>query len=229
MTTQRTQLTVQPRIILGKKVKQLRKAGIIPASVYGNDKASVNVQVLQKNFAQAAKVAGDNGLIDLLVEGESKPRPVLVDDVLIHPLSDATLHVTFREVNLNEKVKANIAVETIGESEAVKNGGVLVVAYNELEVEALPTDLPEKFEVDISKLKAIGDDIKVSDLVFDRNKVELQGVEADTVLATIQAPKEEVVEETTAPAEVEITKGATTEEGKAAAAGEAAPEKKEEK
>jgi large subunit ribosomal protein L25 len=223
MTTQRTQLVVSPRTVVGKKVKTLRSSGLTPANVFSKGKESTSVQVDTKAFLAAYKKTGETGLIDLKIEGENMPRPVLVDNVDRHPVSDKVLHVDFHEVNLKEKVTAMIPVEAVGDSEAVKAGHVLVMPYNELEVEALPTDLPEKFEVDITALKAVGDDVKLSDVNYDREKVEVQGIDQDEVVATIQAMKEEVVEEASAtPTEVELTKqGATTEEGKALEGGAA--------
>lgn len=227
MTTQRAELKAASRQITGKKVKTLRANGLVPANIFGKDKASQSVQVNLKEFQKIYKVTGETGLIDLQIEGEDKARPVLVSNIDHHPVSDAVLHVDFHQVNLKEKVTATIPVETVGESAAVKEGNVLVLPYNELEVEALPTDLPEKFVIDISVLQKVGDDIKLEALAYDRSKVEVQGLDQDEVIATVQAMKEEAVEEVAAPAEVEITKGATTEEGKAAAAG--APAKPEEK
>jgi large subunit ribosomal protein L25 len=222
MTTQRATLNVQKRIVKGKKVKTLRQQGLLPGHVFGNHIEGADVQVVAKIFLKLYKTVGETGLIDLMVEGESVARPVLIDDYARHPISGAILHVDFHQVNLKEKVVATIPVETVGESEAIEAGNVLVMAYNEVEAEALPVDLPNHFEVDLSLLKAVGDDVKFSDLVYDREKIKILDVEDDGVVATLQAPKTEVVvEETTAPAEVELVKqGATTEEGKEAAATE---------
>jgi large subunit ribosomal protein L25 len=219
MTSQRLSLAATVRTLTGKKVKDLRAQGFVPAHVFGKDVTGAILTLPEREFSKVYKEAGETGLVDLKIEGEATPRPVLVVQVDRHPLSDAILHIDFHQVNLKEKVTANIPVETVGESEAVKEGGVLVMAYNELEVEALPTELPEKFELDLSKLAKVGDSLTVADLAYDREKVQVS-VDQDEVLVTIQAPKEEVVEEVVAePAEVEITKGGpTTEEGKAEAA-----------
>lgn len=229
MTTNRTQLAVGKREVKGKKVKNLRLQGILPGHVFGNGTGNVDIQVDAKTFAKTYKQVGETGVIDLLIEGEKETRPVLVDDYALHPVSGKMLHVDFHQVNLSVKVTATVPVETVGESAAVAAGGVLVMVYNEVEVEALPTDLPSRFEVDLAKLAAVGSDFKFSDLSYDRSKVEILDIEEDGVLATIQAPKEEVVEEVATPTEVEITKGATTEEGKEAAAGAPAAPAKEEK
>lgn len=213
MTTQRLSLSAGKRTVLGRKTTRLRLQGMIPAHVFGNNVEGVNISVASKPFLDLYQKAGETSLIDLQVEGEDKPRPVLVTSMDRHPITGQILHIDFFQVNLKEKVSANIPVEVEGESEAVKAGGVLVTVYSEIEVEALPTDLPEKFVVDATKLVAIGDDFKVSDLVYDKSKVTLSLAE-DEVLATVKAQEEEAVEETPAePVEVELTKqGATKEE-----------------
>lgn len=228
MTTKATKLSVSQRQLKGKKVKTLRAKGILPGHVFGADTSSLEVQVDAKVFSKVYKQVGETGLIDLQVEGEGNSRPVLIDDYALHPVSGQILHVDFHQVNLKEKVVATVPIETIGESEGIKNGNIFVTAYNEVEVEALPTDLPDHFEIDLSKLVNAGDDIKFSDLVYDREKIKILDIEEDGVVATLQAPKEEVVEEvSTTPEEVELTKqGATTEEGKEAGAGAAPAEEK---
>lgn len=216
MTTKAVKLNVLPRQVRGKKVKTLRSQGILPGHVFGSETKSTDIQVDAKIFSKIYKEVGETGLIDLQIEGEAKSRPVLIDDYALHPISGSILHVDFHQVNLKEKVVATVPIETIGDSEAIKAGNVLVMAYNEVEVEALPTDLPDHLEVDLSKLTAVGSDIKFSDLSYDREKVKIMDIEEDDVIATLQAPKEEIVEEApAAPEEVELTKqGATTEEGK---------------
>lgn len=231
MTSKATKLSVQKRNIKGKKVKTLRSQGILPGHVFGAKSESADVQVDSKLFARIYKQVGETGLIDLQVEGESVTRPVLIDDYALHPVTGNILHVDFHQVDLKEKVTATVPIETVGSSKAIEAGNVLVMAYNEVEVEALPTELPDHFEVDLSKLVDVGSDIKFSDLVYDREKVKILDINDDDVVATLQAPKEEIVEEVAAtPEEVELTKqGATTEEGKEAAAqptSEAKPEEK---
>lgn len=219
MTQQRQTLLAKPRTIIGRQVKQLRSAGLIPGNIYSKGQDSVALSVDAKTFLKTYSQAGETALVDLTVEGESKVRPVLIRGVARHPVSGAIVHIDFNQVNLKEKITAMIPVESIGESEAIKNGGVLVLPYSEIEVEALPTDLPEKFEVDISKLAAIGDTVTIADLSYDRQTVEIQ-LAQDDVVATVQAQEEEQVEEVAAePVEVELTKqGATKEEEEAAAA-----------
>ncbi len=220
MTATKVQLQALKRTILGRKVASLRRESKIPANIYSKQKDSVAISVDKKEFLKLYSSAGETTLIELTIEGETKNRPVLIREAQRHPVTGAIVHVDFQQVDLSVKVTANIPVETTGESEAVKAGGVLVITHNEIEVEALPTNLPEKFEIDLSKLNAVGDVITVAELVYDKEKVDIS-LEADEILATIQAQAAEQVEEVTAePAEVELIKqGATkeVEEGEAAA------------
>jgi large subunit ribosomal protein L25 len=228
MTTKRHSLAAQIRTVLGWRVKNLRKNGEVPANVYAKHKDSVAITINQKEFGKLYSQAGESTLVDLSVEGEPKPRPVLIRDAQRHPVTGVIVHVDFQQVDLTEKVTADIPVEAIGESEAVKAGGVLVIAHNEIQVEALPTDLPENFEIDLSKLIAIGDTITVADLSFDKSKITIE-LEDEEVLATVQEQEEEVLEEVSAePAEVELTKQGGTKEIEEGAEGAAPADDKKE-
>ncbi len=227
MNSTKVQLQAQPRTILGRKVSLLRREAKIPANIYSKQKESVAITLDKKEFSKLYSTAGETTLIDLTVDGEQKSRPVLIRDAQKHPVTGDIVHVDFQQVNLSQKVTANIPVESVGESEAVKAGGVLVITHNEIEVEALPMDLPEVFQVDISKLNTLGDTVTVADLEFDREKVSIS-LEAEEVLATIQAQEEEKVEETTTElAEPELIKqGATKADEEAAAGAEVKEEEK---
>lgn len=202
------QLPVEKRRLRGHQVKKLRRQGILPANIYGHNIKSLMVQV---DLAEAAKFLdqyGETNVVDILVAGEKKPRPALMKNPQYDPVSDQLLHLDFYQVDLSEKVKAEIPVVVRGEAPAVERGeGVLVQVINELEVEALPTDLPEEIGVDVSKLDQVGQQITVKDLDIDRQKVVPQAGE-DQVVVKIEA----VTKEEEKPAEA-----AEGEEGKAAA------------
>ena len=180
-----------------KKPNQLRREGIVPANIYQANQESLAVQIKPLDFLKIYREVGDTGLIYLQLEGESKDLPVLVDELQRDSVSDSLLHVVFRKVNLKEKIKASVSVELIGEF-AVDNSFVVLV-QDEVEVEALPTDLPEKFEIDQSVFKAVGDTITLADLKFDREKVSLVLAEEESpeeiTLASVQEKREEEVEE----------------------------------
>ena len=181
-------LKADKREVTGRKVKRLRSEGIIPANVYGKDVKSSTIQVDEKEFTKVFKEAGETGLIDLTVGKEKKP--VLVHDVQVHPVTEDLLHVDFLQVNLKEKVKTQVPVELIGESPADKSGlGTLVHHLMEVEVEALPTDLPEKFEVDVSGLEEVDSFLTVADIKTSGEVTILD--EEDKLVAKVDPLREE--------------------------------------
>ena len=167
----KTSLPAKLRTVLGRKIKQLRKQGLLPANIYGKKVKSQAVSVDAKKFAEVFSKAGETGLLELELDG--KKLPVLIHNVSYHPVTNQTLHADFYAVDLKEKVEANVPLLIIGESPAVKDKtGVLLINLDELHVEALPQDLPEKIEVDIANLVKLDDAIKVADLpVSDKIKI----------------------------------------------------------
>lgn len=162
---QRIPLKAQEREVLGKKVRFLRREGLIPAHVFGNKVETEHVSVKLQEFLKVFKTAGETGLVDLKI-GDTKIRPVLVRDVAVDPVRGNPLHIDFYQVNLSEKVTVPVPVVLIGEEPEVVHTGeaVVIQPISEVEVEALPAELPEKIEVDITSLKAIDDAILVSQL-----------------------------------------------------------------
>lgn len=157
----REKLTVTKRKITGKKVKQLRRDGILPGNIYGRDFKSVSVQVPLKDFEKVYKEAGETGVVDLDLDG--KAIPVLIHNVDKDYLKNP-LHADFYKVNLSEKVKTMVPVLVTGEPKAVAdNTGLLMNITTEVEVEALPTDLPENIEINVESLANVGDQITVAD------------------------------------------------------------------
>lgn len=187
------QLSADTRTIFGRKTKQLRAKGIIPGNIFGKKIKSQAIELASSTLLTTMRQAGETGLIHLKIKGDDKTHPVLVSGYAQDPVTGAMLHVDFHEVDLKQKVTATVPLKTVGESEAVKSGMVLVMMKNELEVEALPTDLPDNIEVDISILTEVGATIHAKDLKFDRSKVTVE-MALDEVIATIQEPaKEEVI------------------------------------
>lgn len=221
----RLSLKAQERTILGKKVKNLRKDGFIPAHVFGNKIETEHVSVKDKDFMTIYDMAGETGLIDLKISDE-KIRPVLVRDVQLDPVSGKPLNIDFYQVNLKEKVKVPVPIEIIGEEpEAVHMGEAVVIQpMLEVEVEALPTDLPEKIEVDISSLKQIDDAILVSGLQVP-DGVEILAENEAVVVKLDSAVTEEMkklLEEQEAEAQA-AAQAQVPEEGAEVAEGEVAP------
>lgn len=193
-------ITAQIREITGRKVKILRRQGILPANLYGNKLPSINLSLASLEFEKLFRKAGETSLIDLTITGDKSVHPVLIASVQYHPVTDRLSHIDFRQVDLTEKVTADIPLKIIGESLAVKNkGAVLVTVINEIEVEALPADLPDRIQVDISSLIEFNDAIHVKDLKFPKG-VKVQ-IELDAVVITVQEPKEEKEETPASTAE----------------------------
>ncbi len=186
MTSHQTkiELNAQLRTVMGSKVKQVRESGFIPAVLYGKGQEPIALQVPNKDFNKAFKVAGESTLVYVSVDGQT--YPTIIHDIARHPASDAVIHADFYKVNLSQKIKTKVPVAFIGESQAVKDGGILIRNLNEVEVEALPQDLPHEINFDISSLVAFGDQILLKDAKTDK-KVEVIG-NADEIVAAVQAP-----------------------------------------
>jgi len=195
-------LKAEERKVTGRKVKVLRKEGILPGNVYGKKVKSISLQIPLKDFEKAYKEVGETGLLTLLVGKEEKP--VLVHNVQLNPKTDEMLHVDFLQVDLKEKIEAEVPVEITGEAPAEKQGIGTVVQYiNEIKVEALPADLPEKFTIDVSEMAEVDQAIKVSDLKVDKAKVEVKS-DPEEIVVKVEPPQKEEVVEAPAPAEGEV-------------------------
>lgn len=211
-------LTAQPRSVLGRKVKTLRKQDLLPANIFGKKIKSQTLSVNYSEFNKLFRKTGKTTLVDLKIEKEAKPRPVLITNVSRHPVTDNFLHVDFHQVDLTEKVTSSIPLRIMGEAPAVKDkGAVLVTVLSEIEVKALPADLPDHLEVSVEKLIEFGDSVLVKNLRIPPTVELLTGPE-ETV-ATVQQPKEEVEEKPAPPAEGETPAA----EGEAPAGETAAP------
>lgn len=160
---QREKIKVEKRKITGKQVKKLRREGLLPANVYGKDFKSLACQVSLKEFKSLFNKVHETGLVDL--ELDSKVLPVLIHNIQLDPRTQEPLHADFYKVDLKEKIRANVPLVSVDESPAViDNKGLLLQLLSEVEVEALPTDLPEKIEVSIANLKEVNDEITVAQL-----------------------------------------------------------------
>lgn len=189
-------ITAQKRDILGKKVKTLRSKGFLPAVVYGGGKNAESIAIKEADFLKLWKSAGESTVVELNI-GEDK-KNVLIHEVDIGPLKDNPIHVDFYVVDMTKKIHVDVALEFIGESEAVKAGGILVKVLHSLKVEALPNDLPHSILIDISLLKATGDLIIVKDIkVLKGVKILDNPEEAIVVIEAPRAAEEIKVAETT--------------------------------
>lgn len=221
-----TSIKAEKREISGKKVKNLRKEGKIPAIIYGAGEKGLMLQILERDFEKVFKQAGESTLVEVEIGNEK--RNVLIHDVSFDPIRDTPTHVDFLQVRMDKLIKATVELLFDGESPAVKLGGILVKVLREIEVEALPKDLPHQIRVDISKLVNLGDKLTVADLKLSSG-VKIHA-DSEEVLILVEAPRSEEelkAEEATAGAGIEsievLTKkekvaeeGATAEEGKPA-------------
>lgn len=213
---EKIELQAQKREQIGKSLNSLRREGFLPSVVYGHNFETVPVQVKYADFEKVFKKAGESTLINLKLG--DKEEPVVIKDIQKNPVTGRIIHTDFYKVSLIEKIKANVPVVFVGESEAVKAGGILVKNINEFEVEALPGDLPHEITVDISVLNNMGDHIFVRDLlIFPGEGSREAGIASDKVkimanpdemVALVQEPRPEEVEAAPAPSveEVEVVK-----------------------
>jgi large subunit ribosomal protein L25 len=210
------ELKAAKRTVFGKKLRALRRTGVTPGNIFGKNTDSVAIQVDGKILLDTMRKAGETSLIHVKVEGEAQARPVLVASYAQDAVSGQLLHVDLHQVDLKQKTTATVPVKTVGEAPAVAAGNIFVLLKNEIDVEALPTDLPEAIEVDITGLTEVGMSIAAKDLKVDRAKVELQ-IGEDELIATIQEPAPEEVVETPEASEAPAEAPAKAE-GEAAAA-----------
>lgn len=220
----RLSLLAEERKVLGKKVKTLRQQGSLPAHVFGKGVEGESVSVNTKEFLKILHQAGETGLIDLKInkfgakalEAE-KVRPVLIREVQYDPVSENPIHIDFYQVNLAEKVKVSVPIVQIGEQpESVHLGETIVLqTLNEVEVEALPTDLPENIEVDITPLKAVDDAITVAQLSVDTSKITIHAAPEEIVvkLAPAVSAETQALLEEQAAEQAEQAAEAAAEEG----------------
>ncbi|MDP3785163.1 MAG: 50S ribosomal protein L25 [bacterium] len=190
-------LKAEKREIIGKKVRNLRKQGKIPAVVYGAGDKGALLQIEARDFEKVFREAGESSLVELEIGQDRKN--VLIHEVAFDPIKDTPVHVDFLAVRLDKPIRVKVPLIFEGESPAVKNlGGVLVKVRHELEVEALPKELPHEIKVDLGQLQKLEDKFMVSDLKLSRG-VKVIG-DKDEVLALAETPRvEEEVSAEAAP------------------------------
>src|SRR3989344_7443223 len=200
------ELKAKPRIELGKKTNALRRAGFLPAVVYGDKVPAQPIQVSYKDFEKTYREAGESTLVSLDVNG--KKFNVLIYDVSHDALTWKPLHVDFYAGRMDKEIRTKVPIEFIGESLAVKNeGGILVKVMQEIEVEALPQDLPHGLKADLSGLSAFKARILVKDISLPKGVKVISDPEETVVL--VEAPRSE--EELAAIKEVPATEAAPVE------------------
>lgn len=198
-------LTAEVRTLLGKKVSQLRRQGLIPGVVYGPVvDETVQVSVNRRDFDRFYKSYGHTTLFTLAWEGGQ--RPVFIREVQEDPVRREPLHIDFFAPNLRQALRTMVPLAF--HPPAVQPAGVLTEVRTEVEIEALPTDVPQQLDVDLSGLANVGDAVHVSDLVAPQGVSILTG--EDELLAHVvplAAPEPDVAAEDAAPEEVAASTG----------------------
>jgi large subunit ribosomal protein L25 len=189
-------LSVAPREITGKKVKHLRRDGLLVGNVYGLG-SSTALQAPAKTLLKTYHEVGESTVIYLQIGDAAQTQAVLFDELQRDPVTGEVLHFSLRAVDLKEKITTFIAIETIGELAAKE--AVALLTHQEVEVEALPTDLPEGFTIDLSKLENIGAEVTFADLDYNHDKVTLLVDDLSAPVLVVNAVEEEVPEEEPAP------------------------------
>ena len=213
-------LNVETREGSGKRIaKDLRNRKLIPAVVYKGGKDALKLQLAAADLAKVLHTkAGENVIVTLKIAGgdsKAKDKTVVIKEIQREPIKSQILHVDFNEISLTETLKVNVPLTAHGEPEGKKEGGTLEHVMWELQVECLPTDIPEKIEVDVSKLK-IGESIYVKDITAPEGVKVLTDPELIAMIVKppkVEVPKEEVVAEAAVEPELIRKKKEVEEEG----------------
>ncbi len=185
-------LQASHRSVIGKQVKALRREGKLPAVIYGHHIEPISIVMDLKETSKSLTGLAPSALVTVEVEGT--PHRALVREKQRNKLTGMLLHVDFLAVSMTEKLRAQVYIDITGVAPAIKDfDGVLVTGMDEVEVECLPKDLPERLVVDISTLAKIGDGIYVRDLVVPEGVKILEEPETMVALITAQAAVEEEV------------------------------------
>jgi large subunit ribosomal protein L25 len=217
MAGERVKLEVLQRERRGSAdARRLRRGGLIPGVLYGRGKTPHAIAVPERDLRRVLSGSGGlHAILDVVLDGQKTTHPSILKEYQLDPLRGTLTHVDLHEVRLDQPIQAQIVVTLIGEPAGVKEGGVLSQVTREVTVEALPMEIPEHLELDVSDM-AIGDSLRVADLTAIEGVTFVDDPE-ETVLASVGLPTrveepEEVLEE---GEEAEVPEGAEAPEGAA--------------
>jgi large subunit ribosomal protein L25 len=220
MAGERVKLEVQVRDARGSaEVRRLRKEGLIPGVIYGGGNDPAAISVPERTLRKALTGAGGlHAILDVIVDGAdgNAARPAILKDYQQDVITGRVTHIDLHQVRLDRPIQASVVIQLVGESAGVKEGGVLSQVTREITVEALPMEIPEHIDADVSEM-LVGDTLRLADVRPIEGVTFLDDLE-ETVLASVSAPT--VFEEP----EVEVEEG---EEGEELPEGEEAPEGEE--
>src|SRR5712692_10133619 len=218
MAGERVKLQVKERESRGSAdARRLRKEGFIPGVLYGKGKSSYAICVPERDLRHV--LTGSSGLhaiLDVVLEGQSTTHASILKDYQQDPIRGHISHIDLHEVRLDQPIQASVTVQLIGEPAGVKEGGVLSQVQREINVEALPMEIPEHIDLDVSGM-GIGDALRLADLAPLDGVTYLDNPE-ETVLATVTLPTREVEPEPEEVEEGELPEGEVPEGEEAAAA-----------
>jgi len=217
MAGERVKLQVRERERRGSAdARRLRKEGFIPGVLYGKGKESYAISVPERELRRVLTGAGGlHAILDVVLEGQSTTHASILKDYQQDPIRGHISHIDLHEVRLDQPIQASVTVQLVGEPAGAKEGGVLSQVQREINVEALPMEIPEHIDLDVSDM-AIGDTLRLSELVPIEGVTYLDNPE-ETVLATVTLPTREVEPEPEELPEGELAEGEVPE-------GEEAPE-----
>ena len=205
---QQARLDAQVRDDIGKGVaRSLRRAGKVPAVLYGRKQDTVSLQIDDRTFQTLLRNYGSNVLINLNILDNGDEQTVIIKDLQRHPVKRNVLHADFQRISLEEKITTQVSIETIGTPIGVRDGGILTITRRQVSVTCLPLDTPQSLQINVEDLN-IGDSFRVSDIEIGDELEVLEN--AMTQIAAVIEPK--VVLETTTTEEVEGEEGLEDEE-----------------
>ncbi|HUC78963.1 MAG TPA: 50S ribosomal protein L25 [Candidatus Saccharimonadales bacterium] len=209
MSSEDIVLKLQKRDTVGKGLAKIRKNGLIPAVIHDHGKPSIIVMGVYSDVAKVFNIAGKHHPVQLDIDG--KTEAVIIKDVSISPVKNLIDHVVFQAIRMDEKIETEVPVLMVGDSPAQKIGLLLIPHLSAVEIEALPKDLPDKLELDITSLAEIGDKLTAASLVIPSGVTML--TEPDILIVSVEETKAQISEETEEATEGEEgAEGETTEE-----------------
>jgi large subunit ribosomal protein L25 len=222
---ERIRLEVEERESRGTRAsRRLRRQGFVPGVLYGRGKPPHAICVPERDLRRALTGAGGlHAILDVVLNGQTSARPAVLKDFQQDPLKGRVTHIDLQEVRLDEPIQAQVSVHLMGEPAGVTEGGVLSQVQREINVEALPMEIPEHLELDVTGM-GIGDTLRLADLPATAGVTYLDDLEG-TVLATVTLPTRVVEPEVEEEEGVELEEGEVPEGAEAPeGAAEAPPE-----
>jgi len=209
-------ITLSPRTVTGKKVKQLRREGVVPVHVYGWDIDPMSLQVAVQTINKVLPTVGSNIPLTVEIDGRKGESVCFVREVQRHPVTDVVLHVDFLRVNVSRTIRADVPIVLTGNAPAVRDGGgTLLQPLQTVLVEALPMNVPASIQADVSGLDDFEKGVYLRDLTMDANVTAV--TDLDEMIARVAPPR--VEEESVVAEELEAGEEGA-EEGEAPTGGE---------